>query len=195
MLPGDSSHGEDLHRSVDVSLNNSSSIPPSIAAAGSDRVDASLDQNQSVPSLNQQQSVPSLNVPPVPPVLPEPVGYSVPPPVLGLNVSTARAADNRFVKFKGSCMNCCGEHHFEVCQNTEPWDYKAPFYGSEEFGPGFYSITVPIMENQPIEQLNYAHISVEKGEVNSRNIEHEFNVWAESMKINWRFFCKGGLSH
>jgi hypothetical protein len=30
---------------------------------------------------------------------------------------------------------------------------------------------------------------VEKGEVNCRDIEHEFNVWAESMKINWRFFC------
>jgi hypothetical protein len=31
---------------------------------------------------------------------------------------------------------------------------------------------------------------VEKGEVNCRNIEHEFNVWAELMKINWRFFAK-----
>jgi hypothetical protein len=31
---------------------------------------------------------------------------------------------------------------------------------------------------------------VEKGDLNCRNIEHEFNVWAESMKINWRFFAK-----
>ncbi|KAK1570145.1 hypothetical protein QYE76_027234 [Lolium multiflorum] len=190
MLPGESSHGEDPLRSADVSMNNSSSILPSIAAAGSDRGVASLAQNQSALSLNQQQPVPSSNVPPVPNVLPEPVGSSVPLPVLGLNTSTARATDNRFAKFKGSCMNCRGEHHVDVCQTREPWDYKAPFYGSEEFGSGFYSIPVPVLENQPVEQLNYAHITVEKGEVNSRNIEHEFNVWAESMKINWRFFAK-----
>jgi hypothetical protein len=115
MLPGASSHLEDLHRSADVSLNNSSSVPPSVAAAGSDRVDVSLNQNQSAPSLNQHQSVPSLNASPIPPVLPEPVGSTVPPPVIGLNVSTAKAADNRFIKFKGSCMNCCGEHHLDVC--------------------------------------------------------------------------------
>jgi hypothetical protein len=190
MMPGDSSHGEDPLRSIDVSMNNSSSIPPSIAAAGSDRGVASLAQNQSALSLNQQQPAPSSTVPPVPAVLPEPVGSSVPLPVLGLNTTTARAADNRFAKFKGSCMNCRGEHHFDVCQTREPCDYNAPFYGSEEFGSGFYSIPVPVMENQPVEQLNYAHITVEKGEVNSRNIEHEFNVWAESMKINWRFFAK-----
>jgi hypothetical protein len=87
-------------------------------------------------------------------------------------------------------MHCCGEHHFDVCQTREPWDYKAPFYGSEEFGSGFYSIPVPEAESHPVEQLNYAHITVDKGEVNCRNIEHEFNVWAESMKINWRFFAK-----
>jgi hypothetical protein len=31
---------------------------------------------------------------------------------------------------------------------------------------------------------------VEKGKVTCRDIEHEFDVWAESMKINWRFFAK-----
>jgi hypothetical protein len=88
------------------------------------------------------------------------------------------------------CLNCGGEHHISVCQERDPWEYKAPFFGSEEFGSGFYSIPVPEEDNYPVEQLNYAHITVEKGEVNCRNIEHEFNVWAESMKINWRFFAK-----
>jgi hypothetical protein len=169
MLRGAFSHLEDLHRSVDVSLNTSSSIPPAVAAAGSDRVEV---------SLNQQQSISSLNASPIAPVVPDPVGSSVPPPVLGLNVTGSKAADSRFIKFKGSCMNCCGEHHLDVCQNRKPWDYKAPFFGIEEFGSGFYSIPVPEVEAQPVEQLNYAHIEVEKGEVNCRNIEHEFNVCA-----------------
>jgi hypothetical protein len=42
MLPGASSHLEDMNRSIDVSLNNSSSIPPPMAATRSDRVDVSL---------------------------------------------------------------------------------------------------------------------------------------------------------
>jgi hypothetical protein len=137
MLPGASSHLEDLHRSIDVSLNTSSSIPHPVAAAGSDRVEV---------SLNQQQSVSSLNVSPLAPAVPEPVGSSVPPPALGLNVTGSKAADTRFIKFKGSCMNCFGEHHINVCQNREPWDYKEPFFGSEEFGFGLYSIHVSDIE-------------------------------------------------
>jgi hypothetical protein len=78
--------------------------------------------------------------------LPEPVGSSVPPPALGLNVTGSKAADTRFIKFKGSCMNCFGEHHINVCQNREPWDYKEPFFGSEEFGFGLYSIHVSDIE-------------------------------------------------
>jgi hypothetical protein len=31
---------------------------------------------------------------------------------------------------------------------------------------------------------------VEKGDVNCRYIEHEFDVWDDSMKINWRLFAK-----
>jgi hypothetical protein len=64
------------------------------------------------------------------------------------------------------------------------------FFGSEEFGSGVYSIHVPESEVQTLYQLNYAHITVEKGIVNCRNIEHEFNISADSMKINWRFFAK-----
>jgi hypothetical protein len=75
-----------------------------------------------------------------------------------------------------SCFYCNGDHHISVCQERDPWDYNAPFFGSEEFGSGFYSIPVPEEDNYPVEQLNYAHITVEKGEVNCRNIEHEFNV-------------------
>jgi hypothetical protein len=76
-----------------------------------------------------------------------------------------------------------------MCQTREPWEYNVPFFG-EDFGSGFYSIPVPEVEIQPVSQLNYAHNTVERGEVNCRNIETEFNVWAESMKINWRFFAK-----
>jgi hypothetical protein len=49
---------------------------------------------------------------------------------------------------------------------------------------------MPDVDTQPLEQLNFAHISVEQGEVTSRDIKHEFNVWADSMHINWRFFAK-----
>jgi hypothetical protein len=78
----------------------------------------------------------------------------------------------------------------EVCQDREPWEYIAPYYGSEEFGSGFYSIPAAELESPPLDQMNYAHITVEKGDVNCRDIEHEFDVWADSMKINWRFFAK-----
>jgi hypothetical protein len=43
---------------------------------------------------------------------------------------------------------------------------------------------------QSVEQLNYAHITIQKGDVTYRNIEHEFNVLEDSMKINWRLFPK-----
>jgi hypothetical protein len=96
MLPDASSHLEDLNRSIDVSLNNSSSIPPPIATVGSDRGDA---------SLNQPQSVSSLNISPIVTAVPDPVWSSVPPSGLGLNLPTAKPTDNRFTKFKGSCMH------------------------------------------------------------------------------------------
>jgi hypothetical protein len=66
----------------------------------------------------------------------------------------------------------------------------ATYYGSEEFGSGFYSIPAAELKSPPLDQMNYAHITVEKGEVSCRDIEHEFDVWAASMKINWRFFAK-----
>jgi hypothetical protein len=116
------------------------------------------------------------------------VGSSVPPPVPASTTAVTRRVDVPLRNL--SCFYCNGDHHISVCQERDPWDYNAPFFGSEEFGSGFYSIPVPEEDNYPVEQLNYAHITVEKGEVNCRNIEHEFNVWAESMKINWRFFAK-----
>jgi hypothetical protein len=111
MLSGASSHLEDLNRSIDVSLNNSPSILPTIAAVGSYRGDA---------SMNQPQSVSSLNIAPIANAVPDPMGSSVPPSGLGLNQPTAKSTDTRFTKFKGSCMHCCGEHHFDVCQTREP---------------------------------------------------------------------------
>jgi hypothetical protein len=96
MLPSASSHLEDLNRYVDVSLNISSSILPPVADARSDRVDV---------SRNQPQSNPSLNASPIVPAVPEPMGSSVPPSGPGLNLPSAKVADNSFAKFKGSCMN------------------------------------------------------------------------------------------
>jgi hypothetical protein len=83
-----------------------------------------------------------------------------------------------------------GNHKEEVCQEKDPWEYIAPYYGSVDFGQGYFSIPVMDSDSQPIKQLNYAHITVETGEVTCRDIEHEFNVWADSMNINWRFFAK-----
>jgi hypothetical protein len=59
-----------------------------------------------------------------------------------------------------------------------------PFFGSSDFGQGFFSIPVMESDSQPIEQMNYAHITVEAGDVTCMDIEHEFNVWADSMQIN-----------
>jgi hypothetical protein len=84
-------------------------------------------------------------------------------------------------------IRCGGNHREEVCQEKYPWEYIAPYYGSVDFGQGFFSIPMMDSDAQPIEQLNYAHIIVETGEV---NVEHEFNVRADSMNINWRFFAK-----
>jgi hypothetical protein len=56
----------------------------------------------------------------------------------------------------------------EVCQDREPWEYIAPYYGSEEFGSGFYSIPAAELESPLVDQMNYAHITVEKRDVNCR---------------------------
>jgi hypothetical protein len=78
--------------------------------------------------------------------------------------------------------------NLDICQKRDSWKYRPPFFGSDDFRSVFYSIPVTDTETQPLDQPNYAHITVEKGTVNCRNIEHEFNVWADSM--NWRFFAR-----
>jgi hypothetical protein len=111
MRPGASSHLEDLNRSIDVSQNTSSSIPIPVAAAGSGRAEI---------GQSQQQSGSSLHISPVAPVLHDPVGSSVPPPASTVLITGAKAADNRFKQFKGSCINCCGEHHIECVRLESP---------------------------------------------------------------------------
>jgi hypothetical protein len=59
------------------------------------------------------------------------------------------------------CENYGGNHNSYVCQEKDPWEYVAPFLGSTYFGQGFFSILVPDVDMQPMEQLNYAHISIE----------------------------------
>jgi hypothetical protein len=88
------------------------------------------------------------------------------------------------------CESCGGEHKSAVCQEKEPWEYVAPSFGCEEFDQSFASIPVPEAEITTADQMFFAHITVEQGEVNCRSIEHEFNVWADTMHINWRFFAK-----
>jgi hypothetical protein len=119
--------------------------------------------------------------------VPDPVGSSVPLLVMAPAATNARQQRPTPAPV---CSRCGSNHLIEVCQEKEPWEYVAPYYGSEEFGSGFYFIPATELESPPLDQMNYAHITVEKGEVTSRDIEHEFDVWADSMKINWRFFAK-----
>ena len=46
-------------------------------------------------------------------------------------------------------------------------------------------VSIPAIEFDvlPMEQLNYAHIKVERGDVTCRDIEHEFQLWADSLNI------------
>jgi hypothetical protein len=102
----------------------------------------------------------------------------------GLACNSLRAHDD--LHDIAGCIRCGGNHREEVCQEKD-LEYIAPYYGSVDFGQGFFSIPVMDSDSQPIEQLNYAHITVETGEVTCRDIEHEFNVWDDSMNINCCF--------
>jgi hypothetical protein len=131
-----------------------------------------------------------VNLPAITPT-PKQTGSFAPPAVsatAGLARNSLRGRDD--LHDIAGCIRCGGNHREEVCQEKDPWEYIAPYYGSVDFGQGFFSIPVMDSDSQPIEQLNYAHITIETGEVTCRDIEHEFNVWADSMNINWRFFAK-----
>jgi hypothetical protein len=157
-----------MRSSADVSLPISSSHAPSrmVISAASD----------SIPPPNRNNT----NT--------EQVGSFVPPsdPTPTVMVVANTQGNRR----KISCESCGGEHKSAVCQERDPWDYVALSFGSEEFEQNFFSIPVPDEEISNSDQMFYAHITVEQGDVNCRNIEHEFNVWADTMHINWRFFAK-----
>jgi hypothetical protein len=89
--------------------------------------------------------------------------------------TTAVARQQRLISNRVVCGRCGLNHLLEVCQEREPWKYIAPYYGSEEFGSGLYSIPAEL-ESPPLDQLNSAYITLEKGEVTCRDIEHEFDV-------------------
>jgi hypothetical protein len=107
----------------------------------------------------------------IPPAAPEQTGSFV-PPVVSVNL---RNRNEDLFEIAG-CFRCGGNHHEVVCQQKDPWEYIAPYYGSSDFGQGFFSIPVVESDSQPIEQMNYAHITVESGNVTCKDIEHEFNV-------------------
>jgi hypothetical protein len=106
--------------------------------------------------------------PPVPAPTPEQTGSfasSAVSATTGLNRNLQRVRDD--LHDIASCIRCGGNHREEVCQEKDPWEYIAPYYGSVDFGQGFFSIPVMDSDSQPIEQLNYAHITVEAGDVTS----------------------------
>jgi hypothetical protein len=87
-------------------------------------------------------------------------------------------------------LNCGKNHHISICQERDPWEYRAPYYGSPDFGQGFYLIPDVEAEVQSLELLNYAQITVVRGEVTFRDMEYEFQVWSGSMGYKWRFYVK-----
>jgi hypothetical protein len=102
---------------------------------------------------------------------PEQMGSFVPPAAL----ANLRNRNKEMFEIAG-CFRYGGNHHEIVCQQKDPWEYIAPYYGSSDFGQGFFSIPVVESDSQPIEQMNYAHITVETRSVTCKDIEHEFNV-------------------
>jgi hypothetical protein len=91
MMPSASSHLEDQARSADVSLNTSSLIPSHVTAVGSGVAETSL----SIPHTNS-----SMNISPNVISAQDPMGSSVPTPVLAPIVT----AGNRIHKFRPICL-------------------------------------------------------------------------------------------
>jgi hypothetical protein len=46
------------------------------------------------------------------------------------------------------------------------------------------------VEVQSLKSLNYAQITVVRGDVTFRDMEHKFQVWYDSMGYKWRFYVK-----
>jgi hypothetical protein len=78
---------------------------------------------------------------------PDPAGSSVPPLVTATNTVPTR--QQRSAPLSTVCTRCGLNHLLEVCQEREPWEYVATYYGSEEFGSGFYSIPAAELESPP----------------------------------------------
>jgi hypothetical protein len=122
-----------------------------------------------------------------------PVGSYVPPSVVVASRDTAPSVllfqnprnDDAF-----GCLNCGKNHHISIYQDIDPWEYRAPYYGSPDFGQGFYVIPDVEAEVQSLELLNYAQITVVRGEATFRDMEHEFQVWSSSMGYKWRLYVK-----
>jgi hypothetical protein len=179
MQPEPSTRTVNSSRNIDVSLNSAAPRAPSnmVISDAPDLADRHGNQLAVV-----RFAVPSR---------PEQAGSFAPPSVsIAANLPPARVEDVDLVLRLFGCENCGGDHPSAVCQERDPWEYVAPFFGSTDFGQGFYSIPIPETNLHPVEQLNYAHITVEQGDITSRDFEHEFNVWADSMHINWKFFAK-----
>jgi hypothetical protein len=86
-----------------------------------------------------------------------PMGSCVPPsaavasreaPLSSLPFQNVRHED-----FLG-CLNCGKNHHISICQERDPWEYRAQYYGSPDFAQGFYMIPAVEAEVKSLELLN-----------------------------------------
>jgi hypothetical protein len=60
---------------------------------------------------------------------PEQTGSFVPPAAS----TTLRTRNDELFEIAG-CFRCGGNHYEIVCQQKDPWEYIAPYYGSSDFG-------------------------------------------------------------
>jgi hypothetical protein len=99
-----------------------------------------ISANQSSPPQIRQGTASNLQAPPAQ------SGSFVPP-----NISANLRHRNADLFEIVGCFRCGGNHHEVVCQQRDPWKYSAPFYGSADFGQGFFSIPVVEYDAQPVE--------------------------------------------
>lgn len=57
-------------------------------------------------------------------------------------------------------------------------------------GRAFFAIPEVSSEVRSQDQLHHAYIKVVQGEVNARHVEEEFDSWALSVGMKWRFYTK-----
>jgi hypothetical protein len=128
-------HWLEMQTNSHAPLTASSTRDPGVSAIPApDCSNMLISANQSSPPLLQQGVGSSLQVPLA---IPEQTGSFVP-----LAISANLRNRNEELFEIAGCFRCGGNHHEFVCQQKDPWEYIAPFFGSVDFGQGFFSIPV-----------------------------------------------------